>query len=58
MPGGVVTGGTSVIVAEVKYNYQPLIFHYFITTTMPMNEKFYLKPRLSASVQFNSTKCL
>lgn len=58
LPTGVVTGGTSVIVAEVQYNYQPLIFHYFITTTLPMNEKFYLKPRLSASVQLDSTKCL
>ena len=58
LPTGVVSGGTSVIVAEVQYNYQPLIFHYFITSTLPMNEKFYLKPRLSASVQFNSTKCL
>ena len=58
LPTGVVSGGTSVIVAEVQYNYQPLIFHYFIATTMPMNEKFYLKPRLSASVQLDSTKCL
>ena len=53
VPAGVVTGGTSVIVAEVQYNYQPLIFTYFITSTLPMNEKFFLKPRLSASVQYN-----
>jgi hypothetical protein len=38
---------------EVQYDYQPLIFHYFIKTTLPMKETFYLKPRLSASVQYN-----
>jgi Flp pilus assembly protein TadG len=59
LPTGVVSGGTSVIVAETLYNYQPLIFKYFINSnTFPMSEKFYLKPRLSAAVQLDTKKCL
>lgn len=54
LPANLVTGGTSVVVVEVQYDYQPLILQHFIQTTMPMTEKFYLKPRLSASVQYGT----
>lgn len=47
-------GGRSIIIAEVRYDYEPLIFSYFIKNTMPMNEKFYLAPRRSSSVQNGS----
>ncbi len=52
LPTGIVTGGTSVIVVEAQYDYEPLIFNTFIKTTLPMKETFYLKPRLSASVTY------
>lgn len=50
MPTGVVDGGSSVVVVEARYEYQPLVFSYFITSMKAMNEKFYLKPRLSAGI--------
>ena len=58
LPTGIVEAGASVIITEVSYLYEPLIFHYFITSAISLDEKFYLKPRLSKSVQYNSTKCL
>jgi Flp pilus assembly protein TadG len=58
LPTGIVEAGSSVIVTEVRYNYDPLIFRYFITSTLPLEEKFFLKPRLSKSVQLDSRKCL
>ena len=58
LPPGVVEAGDSVIIAEVEYNYEPLIFDYFITSTKKLEEKFFLKPRLSSSIEFDGTKCL
>lgn len=58
LPTGILEAGNSVIVTEVRYNYEPLIFRYFITSTFPLEEKFFLKPRLSKSVQLDSRKCL
>lgn len=59
LPSGIVDGGTSVIAVEVRYDYAPLIFHHFISSSMPMTETFYLKPRLSASVQKDgATPCV
>jgi Flp pilus assembly protein TadG len=57
LPTGIVEVGTSVIVAEVKYNYTPLIFNYFITEAFDLEERFYLKPRLSNSIAFTGTTC-
>ncbi len=57
LPTGVVEAGDSVIVAEVKYDYTPLIFNHFITSTKTLEEKFYLKPRLSSYVEFDGQKC-
>lgn len=58
LPTGILEKGNSVIVAEVRYDYQPLIFNYFIQNTFVLEEKFYLKPRLSKSVEYDGTKCL
>ncbi len=57
LPTGVVEKGDSVIVAEVEYDYQPLIFDKWITTTKKLEEKFYLKPRLSAFVTYDGNNC-
>jgi Flp pilus assembly protein TadG len=58
LPTGVVQTGESVIVAEVTYAYTPIIFNFFFKTTTNFTETFYLKPRLSSSVEFDGTKCL
>lgn len=62
LPTGILEAGNSVVVTEVRYNYEPLIFRYFITSTFPLEEKFFLKPRLSKSVQYSdgttTRKCL
>ncbi|MFT5509529.1 MAG: Flp pilus assembly protein TadG [Hyphomicrobiaceae bacterium] len=57
LPPGVVAAGDSVIVTEVKYAYEPLIFSHFITTTKDLTEKFYLKPRLSSYVEYDGNDC-
>jgi Flp pilus assembly protein TadG len=57
LPAGFLEAGNSVIVAEVVYNYQPLIFEYFLTGGVPLRETFYLKPRQSSFVEYNGVKC-
>ncbi len=57
LPTGVVEEGDSVIVTEVKYAYEPLIFNQFITSTKNLEEKFYLKPRLSSYVEYDGNDC-
>jgi Flp pilus assembly protein TadG len=56
LPAGIVEKGGSVIVAEVSYTYTPLIFSYFIGAAFPMKDKFYLKPRVSSSIDFDGKK--
>ena len=57
LPTGVVEAGESVVVVEVEYANTPLIFSCFINGTIDFDDKFYLKPRLSSSSEFNSQKC-
>lgn len=57
LPTGVVEAGESVLVVEVSYAYTPLIFKYFISGTIDFTDKFYLKPRLSSSIEFDNQKC-
>lgn len=57
LPAGVVEKGDSVIVADVKYDYQPLIFNTYLPTGKELTEKYYLKPRLSSYVKFNNQNC-
>jgi Flp pilus assembly protein TadG len=58
LPSGILGTGASTIVAEVVYEYQPLIFNMFIESAFRMEERFFLKPRLSNSVEYNGHKCL
>lgn len=57
LPTGIVQAGESVIVAEVSYAYTPILFNYFMPGTTNLTETFYLKPRLSASIEYNGVKC-
>jgi Flp pilus assembly protein TadG len=54
LPTGLVDAGGSVIVVEVRYDYTPVLFSYFITGVKQMNETFYLKPRLTSQVKLDS----
>lgn len=54
LPAGIVDKGGSVVVAEVEYDYSPLIFNYFITSMTKLSDKFYLKPRVSSMIQHNT----
>lgn len=55
LPTGLVDAGGSVVVVEVRYDYTPVLFSYFITGVKQMHEKFYLKPRLTSQVKLDST---
>lgn len=57
LPPGVVEAGDSVIVTDVQYDYTPLIFNHFITTTQQLTEKFFMKPRLSSYVAYDGNAC-
>ena len=57
LPTGVVEKGESVLVAEIKYTYTPLIFSHFITGAVDFTDTFYLKPRLSSAIEYEGTKC-
>ncbi|MEZ5854748.1 MAG: TadE/TadG family type IV pilus assembly protein [Hyphomicrobiaceae bacterium] len=58
IPNGLLVAGESVIVAEAKYNYTPLIFNYFIDTAFDLEEKFYLKPRNASCVHLQPINCV
>jgi Flp pilus assembly protein TadG len=58
MPANLIAAGESVIIAEAIYNYQPLIFNYFIQAAFEMQEKFYLKPRNSSCVHLRPINCV
>ena len=52
VPSGLLEPLSSVIVAEVKYTFDPPIGHY-ITGSIDLQDKFYLRPRRSLTVQKN-----
>lgn len=59
VPVGVIDKGGSVMVSEVHYYYTPLIFSHYITTALTtsataLQDKFYLKPRVSSMIQLDS----
>jgi Flp pilus assembly protein TadG len=58
IPAGLLVAGESVIVAEAKYNYTPLIFNYFIESAFDLDEKFYLKPRNASCVHLQPINCV
>jgi Flp pilus assembly protein TadG len=63
LPSGLLGANDGVVVADVEYNYTPLVsLNFFIKTssTVKMTEKLYLKPRNSGFIFFqrpNGTKC-
>jgi Flp pilus assembly protein TadG len=54
LPAGIVDAGGSVVVAEVQYNYTPLIFSYYMPGMTKLQDKFFLKPRVSSMIQYNN----
>jgi Flp pilus assembly protein TadG len=64
LPAGIVQGGTSVVVVDVSYAYTPVVMFHgatarlgggtYVGTGYTFTEKFFLKPRLSASIQYGS----
>ncbi len=54
LPDGIVDAGGSVVMAEVSYEYTPLIFSYYMPGITTLKDKFYLKPRQSAQIQIDS----
>jgi Flp pilus assembly protein TadG len=54
LPAGIVDKGSSVVVAEVAYNYSPIVFSYYLPGITQMKDKFYLKPRISSMIQYNA----
>ena len=56
LPNGLTQPYSSVIVAEVTYNYIPPIGE-FITGGITMAEKFYLRPRRSLTVEWQGAGC-
>ncbi len=58
IPTGLLANGESVIIAEAKYNYQPIVFKYFISTAFDLKEKFYLKPRNASCVHLRPINCV
>lgn len=57
LPDDLVDPGSSVIVAEVSYDYQPLIFDTFIKMAFSLKDTLYLKPRMSSYVEYNGNPC-
>ena len=57
LPDDLVEPGSSVIVAEVTYDYQPLIFKTFVKMAFSLKETLYLKPRMSSYVEYNGNPC-
>lgn len=49
----IVDKGGSVMVAEVEYDYTPLIFSHYMPGLTKLADKFYLKPRVSSMIQYN-----
>jgi len=50
LPTGLVVPNTSLIVAEVQYQYNSFL-NYIVTSGISMSDIFYLRPRASAEVQ-------
>jgi len=56
VPAGLTQPFSSVVVAEVTYNYTPPLGQ-FITGGLTMSEKFYLRPRRSIKVEWQGNNC-
>ena len=56
IPSGVLVPDTHIVMAEVHYNYQPMI-GYTLTGTFDLKDQFYLRPRLSEAVCYPTAPC-
>lgn len=56
LPAGLTQPFTSIIVAEVTYNYTPPIGE-FISGSISLTETFYLRPRRSLTVEWDGAPC-
>ncbi len=56
VPAGVNQASTFLVIAEVHYPYAPTI-GYVITGTFDLKSTFYLRPRISDAVCWNTTSC-
>lgn len=56
VPEGLTQPFSSIIVAEVTYDYTPPLGH-IITGGLTMSEKFYLRPRRSLKVEWQGSNC-
>ncbi len=58
LPAGLIEAGDSVVVAHVRYQYAPLVAkQFYVQTNLALEEKFYLKPRLSTMVEMDGKVC-
>ncbi|MEM7774760.1 MAG: TadE/TadG family type IV pilus assembly protein [Pseudomonadota bacterium] len=58
LPSGFLEPGDSVVIAEVEYDYQPLVVSdLFVSTLLKLEESFFLKPRRSTAVELDGQVC-
>ena len=57
MPAGLLGAGASAIIVEGKYDYQPLLVSYFLSSNMTLQDKATVSPRNSC-VDYNNTNCV
>jgi Flp pilus assembly protein TadG len=57
LPDGVNTPNTHVIMAEGSYTYTPIVSTSFLSSSIPLNETFYLRPRRVTAITRQATTC-
>jgi hypothetical protein len=58
VPTGILDKASSVIIANVTYDYRSPLFQDYIAGTLSLQQKFYLKPRQSNEVTMDGVRCL
>lgn len=58
VPTGILDKASSVIIANVTYDYRSPLFQDYIAGTLALQQKFYLKPRQSNEVTMDGVRCL
>ncbi len=57
LPKDIVRGNENVIVVEAEYLYHPPVFQHFMSDPSLLKKRFFLKPRLSNSIEYNGRIC-
>lgn len=57
LPDGVNVPNTHVIMAEGSYTYTPIVNTSFMSSAIPLNETFYLRPRRVTAITRQATTC-